>query len=186
MMSKKKDYLFYFSQWTQNTYLFRNLLNSSKGRDKFCQFLQYVANFYCTCMRESQEYGEVVRARKDPSVNKAKKFESSISNGRKIFRLFLWLNEIAELNELLNFKKYSFKMSLLKIISTTCSFIYYLTDNIVYLANLDICSPFIPYTNKLKWKRIKNIFSLTKTILEIFISVYAILLKNDDARGYLK
>jgi hypothetical protein len=159
------------------------LLNSSKGRDKFCQLLQYVANFYCTCMRESQEYGTEVRARKNPSVNKAKKFESSISNGRKIFRLFLWLNEIAELNDLIKLQKFGVPMRILKIISTSCSFIYYLTDNIVYLANLDLCSPFVPFIGhqKLKWKQIKNIFSLTKTILEIIIAIYAIKLKNKES-----
>jgi len=29
----------YMSMWTKNTRNFLNLLNSSKGRDKFCQLL---------------------------------------------------------------------------------------------------------------------------------------------------
>ena len=67
---------YYVSMWTQNTHDFRNLLNTSKGRDKFCQSLQYVANFYVTCMKSSEKYGELVKAKKIESVNKAKKFES--------------------------------------------------------------------------------------------------------------
>jgi len=36
VLSGDNSYMFYFSQWTKNTSSFRNLLNSSKGRDKFC------------------------------------------------------------------------------------------------------------------------------------------------------
>lgn len=135
-------------------------------------------------MRESPEYGKSVKDKKNPSVNKAKKFESSISNGRKIFRLLLFLNEMAELNDLIKFKKYETPMRILKIISTCCSFIYYLTDNLVYLANLDFVSPFVPgLKSRLKWKQIKNWFSLTKTILEIIIALYAIKLKRKEERN---
>ena len=56
--------------------------------------LQYLANFYVTCMQNSEEYKELVKAKKIESVNIAKKFESQVSNGRKIFRLLLFLNEI--------------------------------------------------------------------------------------------
>jgi hypothetical protein len=84
-------------------------------------------------MRESEQYGEQVRKKQNASVNKAKKFESSISNGRKIFRLLLFLNEMAEFNELIKSKS-DFNMRFLKITSVCCSFIY-------------------PYLNKkLKWK----------------------------------
>ena len=106
-------------------------------------------------MRESQVYGRLVKERKNESVNKAKKFESSISNGRKIFRLLLFLNELAELNELIKVKKGETLMRVLKIISTCCSFIYYLTDNIVYLANLSFVSKTVPMS-AIKWKDIKN------------------------------
>jgi hypothetical protein len=72
------------------------LLNSSKGRDKFLQLLQYLSNVYVTCMRESPEYGAQVREKMNPQVNKVKKFESSLSNSRKVFRLLLFMNEMAE------------------------------------------------------------------------------------------
>jgi hypothetical protein len=53
VLSTDNSYMFYLSQWAVNTSSFRNLLNTSKGRDKFCQMLQYTANFYVTCMKES-------------------------------------------------------------------------------------------------------------------------------------
>lgn len=84
-------------------------------------------------------------------MNKAKKLESSLSNGRKIFRLLLFMNEMAELNELINSAKFELPVRILKITSTFCSYIYYFTDNIVYLANLDFLKPTVPGMN-IKWK----------------------------------
>jgi len=130
-------------------------------------------------MRESAEYGKEVKDKKISSVNKAKKLESSISNGRKIFRLFLFLNESAELYELIKYSKYTLPLRVLKIISTCCSFIYYFTDNIVYLSNMGFVNAFVPHTT-MKWKQIKNIFSFTKTILEIIIAIYTIYEKKKE------
>lgn len=130
-------------------------------------------------MRESEEYGNFVKRKQIGSVNKAKKLESSISNGRKIFRLFLFLNESAELFELIKHSKFPLPLRILKIVSTCCSFIYYLTDNIVYLNNMGFVDVYVPRT-KMKWKNIKNIFSFTKTILEIIISIYTIYEKKKE------
>ena len=130
-------------------------------------------------MRESQEYGALVREKKINSVLKAKKMESSLSNGRKIFRLFLFLNEVTELHQLITNSTHALPLRMIKIVSTCCSFIYYLTDNIVWLANLGFVSSYVPLMGtRLKWKQIKNIFSLTKTILEVIISFISILEKR--------
>ena len=169
----------YMTSWSKNTSSFRNLLNTSKGRDKFSQLIQYVANFYITCMKESEEWGALVRQKKEPSVVRAKKLEGNISNGRKIFRLFLWLNEITLLEETIKSKKLKTEVKFLKIISTICSFFYYLTDNIVWLANMGYMS------NKIfeyRWKKIKDAFSLTKTVLEVVISLYTVYLKKREER----
>lgn len=130
-------------------------------------------------MRESKEYGKLVKDKQISSVNKAKKLESSISNGRKIFRLFLFLNESAELYELIKSSKFPLPLRVLKIISTCSSFIYYFTDNMVYLSNLGFVNAYLPKT-KMKWKQLKNIFSFTKTILEIIIAIYAIYEKKKE------
>ena len=167
------------TSWSKNTSNFRNLLNTSKGRDKFSQLIQYVANFYITCMKESEEFGDLVRQKKEPTVVRAKLLENNISNGRKIFRLFLWLNEITLLEEIIKNKKMNKRVKFMKTISTICSFFYYLTDNIVWLANMGYLN------NKVfsyKWKKIKDGFSLTKTILEVIISTYTVYLKKKEER----
>ena len=72
----KKKTIQLISVWSKNTSSFNNLLNSSKGRDKFCQLLQYAANLYVTCMRSSDVYGKLSKERKVPSVNRMKNLES--------------------------------------------------------------------------------------------------------------
>ena len=70
-------------------------------------------------------------------------------------------------------------LRLLKIVSTACSFIYYFTDNVVWLANMGYAS------NKVlnvKWKHIKNTSSLLKTMLEVVISIYNVVTKTILAR----
>ena len=101
--------------------------------------------------------------------------EGNISNGRKIFRLLLWLNEISEIENLIKNTKMNKILRILKIISTFCSLFYYVADNAVWLAGLGFISPKI---KNLKWKQLKNTCSLWKTILELFISLFIINLKT--------
>ena len=130
-------------------------------------------------MKDSELYGELVKQKKEPTVVRAKLLENNISNGRKIFRLFLWLNEITLLEETIKSKKLKTEVKFLKIISTICSFFYYLTDNIVWLANIGYMnSKIFSY----RWKKIKDGFSLTKTILEVVISLYTVFLKKREER----
>jgi len=49
------------SVFSKNTSSFRNLMNTSKGRDKFCQLVQYTANLYVTCMKSSDEFRDLVK-----------------------------------------------------------------------------------------------------------------------------
>ena len=176
---KSADAFHYIKEWSKNTSSFRNLLNTSKGRDKFSQLIQYVANFYITCMKDSEEFGELVRQKKEPTVLRAKKLEGNISNGRKIFRLFLWLNEITLLEEIIKNKNMPIEVKFMKTISTVCSFFYYLTDNIVWVSNMGYVDGKI---FNYKWKRIKDVFSLAKTVLEVIISIYTVILNKRKER----
>jgi hypothetical protein len=107
-------------------------------------------------MRESNEFKQLVKEKKIESVLKAKRMESSLSNGRKIFRLFLFLNEVTEMHQLITKSQVVLPLRILKIISTCCSFIYYLTDNIVWLANLGFVGNYVPHIfggkTSFKWK----------------------------------
>ena len=134
-------------------------------------------------MKESEEWGALVKQKKEPSVVRAKLLENNISNGRKIFRLFLWLNEITLLEETIKSKKLNKEVKFVKIISTICSFFYYLSDNIVWLANMGYMNHKI---FDFRWKKIKDAFSLTKTVLEVFISLYTVYLRKREERALRK
>ena len=178
--------MIYFSEWVRHTTSFRNLLNTSRGRDKFCQWWQYLSAFYITCMRESEVWGELVRQKSVGSVNKAKKLENSLSSGRKIFRLFLWLNELSTLDELYRSKTPFDFGKILKIVSSSLGLGFYISDNALYLANLGFISKFVPLTNQLKWKQIKNLCSLFRTIVELIYQVKQFFTKHQDEQKSMK
>jgi hypothetical protein len=113
-----------------------------------------MANFFVTCMAftDDLEVRALVRERKWGSTNRVKKFESNISNGRKIFRLLEWINEVQELVELIQDKKLPLNMRLLRITLASCGFVYNLTDNILWFANMNFCSPYVLNNKSVKWK----------------------------------
>lgn len=114
----------------------------------------------------------LVRDRKYDTTNRVKKFESNISNGRKIFRLLEWINEMQELVELVQDKKLPLGMRVLRIVLASLGFVYNLTDNILWFANMNFCSPFVPTTNGLKWKQVKNIASLLRLAVATVVALY--------------
>jgi hypothetical protein len=114
------------------------------------------------------------------SVTRAKSIEDNISNGRKIFRFMLFLNEYSEMNEILKNKKHPIGLKFLKFMSAICSHNYYLFDNIVWFTQIGILNKFI-YLPKYKWKKFKDLFSLYKTILEVIISIYLVIIKSGKA-----
>ena len=65
------------------------------------------------------------------------------------------------------------------MVSTICSFNYYLMDNLVWFAKMGFVTDRDPLFN-FKYKNLKNIFSLSKTIFELVISVYNIVLKESE------
>lgn len=67
-------------------------------------------------------------------------------------------------------------LKILKILSSVCSFNYYLFDNIVWFTQIGIINKFI--ISHFKWKKLKDMFSLWKTILEIIISIYVVHMKK--------
>jgi hypothetical protein len=114
-------------------------------------------------------------------VVRAKSIEDNISNGRKIFRFLLFLNEYGEMNEILKNKKHPLGLKIMKFMSSVCSHNYYLFDNIVWFTQIGILNKVIG-VSKVKWKKLKDMFSLWKTILEVLISVWVVIRKTYKER----
>lgn len=121
-----------------------------------------------------------IRDKKVQSVKRAKSIEDNISSGRKIFRFLLFLNEYSEMNEILKNQKHPILLKVLKFCSALCSHNYYLFDNIVWFTQIGILDKFI--ISDIKWKKLKDIFSLWKTVFEIIISIYLVIIKTIKER----
>lgn len=52
-------------------------------------------------------------------------------------------------------------------------------DNLVWFAKMDFIGGYDPIFN-IKWKYLKNVFSLAKTVLELIISIYNIVIKERE------
>jgi len=112
------------------------------------------------------------RAKKVPSVIRAKAMEDNISSGRKIFRLLKFIDEVNELHVILKKEKWPIGLKIIKILSSVCSYFYFLFDNIVWLVSIGFIDKFI--IHHVKWKKMKDFFSLWKTIFEVISSIYVV------------
>lgn len=141
-------------------------------------------------MKQSDLYGEAARKSEIPSFNRIKTFESQISNGRKIFRLLLWLNEVEAIYQVIINEKMMISMKVLKVLSAVCSFMYYFTDNIVWFSKIGFMDKFVPFSErltgrKIKWGYFKDMYSLLKTVLELIIYVYSYQLKMQEEESFM-
>jgi hypothetical protein len=84
------------------------------------------------------------------------------------------------MNEILKNQKHPIGLKILKFMLAICSHNYYLFDNIVWFTQIGILNKFI-YLPKYKWKKFKDLFSLWKTIFEVIISIYLVIIKSGKA-----
>ena len=85
------------------------------------------------------------------------------------------------MNEILKNKKKPLLLKILKFSSAICSHNYYLFDNIVWFTQIGILDK--RFMHRMKWKKLKDTFSLWKTIFEIIISVYVVIIKTIRERN---
>lgn len=109
------------------------------------------------------------------SVIVSKKVVKNISSGRKVFKFLKFVDEIKNISDLIKEKKseklkHGIFLWLTELFVRICGFFYYLLDNVVWFSNMGMIEKKI--FNKLKWKRLKDVFSLIKNWTEVFKSIY--------------
>ena len=108
----------------------------------------------------------------------------------KFLGFFLWLNELSEIHEIVHSTKLTIGLKVWKTISSICSFIYYFADNVVWLSKIGFLSKFLPFSKRfgfyIKWSKIKDFFSLAKTLLELFIYIYTHVLKDREDQSLVE
>ena len=69
-------------------------------------------------------------------------------------------------------------MRILRILLASLGFVYNLTDNILWFANMQFCSPYVFNSKTLKWKKIKNFASLARVGVGLIVASYNLWLKR--------
>ncbi|CDW81101.1 pex11 domain containing protein [Stylonychia lemnae] len=140
-----------------------NLMSGSNGRDKICALVQYTVQLYSLCMRHSDE----LWSEESEYVKVSERIVDNISLGRKIFKFLKFLEPLKKLHEYHTSER-NRKPVIIRVLQTF-SFIFafqlYLSDNILWLANMGIIKKMI--FQKVKWKRLKDFFALWKNVIEI-------------------
>ena len=102
--------------------------------------------------------------------DKLKFVERSLSNSRKIFRFLNWMDEIMQIYYYLTFhgSNNSKWGDILKALMHSCSFFYYLMDNLVFYSNIGLISENNMF---ISLKNIKQYFSLLRNIIKMYVDI---------------
>lgn len=142
------------------------LLRSTRGRDKLLGVVQYIADLYKQCMID---YLAFFRIRDWPlSLKNAKAIQESMKDGRKIFRLFRWMEELSGIGEKL--RKPGDIVVGLKLLKNAIGCIYYIIDNLLWIARIGVISKTILYAN-LRLESTKDVASILRSSLRILINL---------------
>ena len=146
-----------------------NVLSTTKGREKFLALIQYLADLYKESMR-----AYLLEKPSDDipvSLKNAKSIERSMRNGRKLFRVLMFVDEYANIEKTLQTVDGWPWDKVVKILSHCASFVYFILDNLVWAADIGIINKLI-YNANIKWKSTKDLASLWKVIFELILSFH--------------
>lgn len=145
-----------------------NILSSTRGREKFLSLIQYAAQLYKETMKSYVRFKDIDSP---VSLKNAKSIERSMSNGRKLFRVLMFVDEYANIEKIIKTININNWNEGLKLLSHCASFVFYILDNLVWAADIGIISKFIYHAN-FKWKRTKDLASFTRCICELILSCF--------------
>ena len=107
--------------------------------------------------------------------------KESISQARKVFRLFRFFDEIKGLVKILKTDK-PIAFKILSVFTYCCSIMYYITDNTLWTINIVVKSGGLDRTIVKNWKYRKNFFSLCRVIAYSTILIYSVILQKKDLK----
>jgi Peroxisomal biogenesis factor 11 (PEX11) len=142
------------------------ILKSSRGRYKIFGIIQYLAGLYKDCMLD---YLQSYRIKEWPrNVKNSKMIQDSMKNGRKVFRLLRWIEEIGSIHK--NLRKNTTILQSLNSLRHLIGIFYYFFDNVVWISEAGVINKYISDPSW-KWDYGKNILSLMRYCLLLFITL---------------
>ncbi|CAK92765.1 unnamed protein product (macronuclear) [Paramecium tetraurelia] len=171
-------------------------LSTSKGRDKFMALLQYSFDFYHSCTKHSNLlYVQQLVSQNDLKCYVvAEKFKDvisitlfqSISQSRKIFRLLFFLDEIKGIQRLIKQNK-PLLFKILAISGHYSSFMYYVSDNFLWIIAILAQSKVLQKEIEARWKQRKNSFSQMRIMINLLrLTILIIFRENKENRILLE
>jgi len=110
--------------------------------------------------------------------------KESISQARKVFRLFRFFDEIKGLVKILKTDK-PIAFKILSVFTYFCSIMYYISDNTLWVINTIVKSGGLDRNIIKYWKNKKNFFSLCRVAAYTIILVYSVILQKKDLNQQL-
>lgn len=107
--------------------------------------------------------------------------KESISSARKVFRLLRFLDEVKGMSRILRTSK-PFAFKVISIFTYSFSFLYYLSDNVLWLISVLTLSKAVDPKLEARVKDLKNLFSLWRIIFYLVILVYSMVLRTAKHR----
>jgi len=144
------------------------IMESSKGKDRLLSIIQYSADLYKDCMKDYIAERNIVEW--PLSMRNAKSIKKAMSQGRKIFRLFKFMDEIANADAHFQRGHRLNSLLILQCVNDFFSFWYYVTDNIVWFASIGLIGKYIVRL-QIKWKVIKDSISLVRNVIDVLMCV---------------
>ena len=150
----------------QQLLILRKFLRKSSARDKLLALIQYSYQLYRAQLSEdAPQSAELV----------AIAFEKNISDARKGFRLFKWIDEYGKLRKIITAPSRTLAAAYWKIVPVAmrlCAFGYYLVDNAIWVGQITQGARYGRRNKKKEQyiqtlKRYKNNFSLWRTIIAL-------------------
>ena len=105
--------------------------------------------------------------------------KESISQARKVFRMFRFFDEIKGLVKILKTDK-PLGFKILSVFTYACSITYYISDNMLWVLNVLVKSKVLDKAVSRSWKRRKNFSSLYRVLAYTLILFYSIYLQKKD------
>eukprot|EP01017_Pseudomicrothorax_dubius_P003745 TRINITY_DN10603_c0_g2_i2.p1 TRINITY_DN10603_c0_g2~~TRINITY_DN10603_c0_g2_i2.p1 ORF type:complete len:322 (-),score=51.80 TRINITY_DN10603_c0_g2_i2:53-1018(-) len=165
-----------------------HLMSTSKGRDKICSLIQYIAQFYYECINNSniltvQElHGESAII----SALIAIRIRKSMSSGRKIFRFLKFVDEIGHIHKVAFKSKKRSLPKFLTILGHIASAVYYFLDNTIWAANIGVLTSLVSQEKIVDLKQKKDSFSLTRSISNLIFSILKVRRNQRKVKEYIK
>lgn len=159
------------------------IMSSSKGRDKICGIIQYLAKMIAlTAMYSNIKEVQFAFLKKEMKFHlTAYRTYKSLSQARKIFRFLKFLEVIEDI--LIISHQCADKRTLklhLQLFAKISSFFYYLLDNIVWLIKSQILNDIIDRHTKRNYINAKNSFSLFKSCFSLLYNYLELREINDE------